>query len=94
MKYLYIYLAIINIIAAAVTVHDKNAAIRHSRRVSEKNLLILSALGGAPAMYLTMLTISHKTRKMKFMLGVPVIFVIELLAVFLVSRYGSGIIQL
>lgn len=87
MKYFYLYLAIINVIAVIITVHDKNAAQKKRRRVRESTLLVIAALGGAPAMYLTMLTISHKTRKLKFMLGVPVIFLIELAAALLVMHY-------
>ena len=92
MKYLYLYLVVINMIALIVTVHDKNAAQKGRWRVRERTLLFIAALGGAPVMYLTMLTISHKTRKMLFMLGIPVIFIIELAATLLVLHYGYGII--
>ena len=92
MKYLIIYLIIINIIAAAVTVRDKNSAIAGRRRISEKTLLTLSALGGAPAMYLTMLVIQHKTRKNKFMLGIPLIFICEAAAAVLLLKYVFKII--
>ena len=91
MKYLIIYLIIINLISAVVTVWDKRSAELGRRRVSERSLFILAALGGAPLMYLTMLTISHKTRKARFMLGIPLIFLAEL-AAFLVMRYVFKII--
>jgi len=86
LKYFYIYLAVINVIAVIVTVHDKNAAQRGAWRVKERTLMLISALGGAPAMYLTMLTIHHKTRKPLFMIGIPVIFVLELILFFVVKR--------
>ena len=86
MKYFYIYLAVINVIAVIVTVHDKNAAQRGAWRVKERTLMLISALGGAPAMYLTMLTIHHKTRKPLFMIGIPVIFVLELILFFVVKH--------
>ena len=91
MKYFIIYLIIINIIALIVTVHDKNAAARGSWRVKERTLMLVSILGGAPVMYLTMLTIHHKTRKPLFMVGIPLIFLAEC-AVFLVLRHGFGIL--
>ena len=47
------------------------------RRVPEKTLLILSALGGSIAMLITMRTIRHKTNKNKFMLGIPAIIVAQ-----------------
>ena len=87
-----IYFVIINIIALIVTVHDKNAATRGSWRVKERTLMLISALGGAPVMYLTMLTIHHKTRKPLFMVGIPLIFVAECAIAFLVLHYGFGIL--
>ena len=92
MKYFIIYFVIINIIALIVTVHDKNAATRGSWRVKERTLMLISALGGAPVMYLTMLTIHHKTRKPLFMVGIPLIFVAECAIAFLVLRYSFGIL--
>ena len=92
MKFLYIYLILINIIAVIVTIHDKHAAVKGNWRVKERTLLLLSALGGAPAMYLTMLLIRHKTQKPTFMLGIPLIFFAELIIIFLVLRYAYRIL--
>ena len=92
MKYLVIYLVIINIVGAAVTGYDKSAAVLHRRRVPESTLMLLSAVGAAPAMYLTMLIISHKTRKPKFMFGIPAVFIIELAAVLLLLHYVFKVI--
>ena len=86
MRFFYIYLVVINIIAVIVTVHDKSAAQKGAWRVKERTLMLISALGGAPAMYLTMLTIHHKTRKPLFMIGIPVIFIIELFLFFAVKH--------
>ncbi len=86
MRFFYIYLVVINIFAVIVTVHDKSAAQRGAWRVKERTLMLISALGGAPAMYLTMLTIHHKTRKPLFMIGIPVIFIIELILFFVVKH--------
>ena len=92
MQYFLIYLVIINIVAVIVTGHDKRSARLHRYRVKESTLLLISALGGAPAMYLTMLIISHKTRKLKFMLGIPMIFLLELVIAFLIFHDGFQII--
>ena len=50
-------------------------------RVPESALLILSVLGGSLAMLLTMLLIRHKTKKPKFMVGIPVILILQIAAV-------------
>ena len=91
MLYLIIYLVFINIISVFITVHDKSSAVARKRRVPERTLFILAALGGSPAMFLTMLTINHKTRKARFMLGIPLIFLAEA-AAFIVLRYVFKII--
>ena len=87
MFYLALYLILINLTAIVITVHDKLAAVNHRRRVPEKTLMFISALGGALAMYLTMLVIRHKTRKPLFMIGIPVIFLLELAIILLGAHY-------
>jgi uncharacterized membrane protein YsdA (DUF1294 family) len=72
------YLIIMNFVAAVVTILDKHRAKRHLWRVSENKLLLLALLGGSPAMLLTMLFIHHKTRHVKFMVGIPVIFFLQM----------------
>lgn len=76
-----VYLVFINIVAVAVTVSDKKKALVHSWRVKESTLLIISALGGSLGMYITMKTIRHKTKKKKFMVGIPLIFILQALII-------------
>ncbi len=78
------YLIIISLISIVVTVVDKINAIRSKRRVSEKTLFLLSLLGGSIAVYLTMLIIRHKTRKLKFMIGIPLIILLQLVVALLI----------
>lgn len=76
------YLAAVSLISAAVTVIDKYKAVHDKWRVKESTLLVLSAIGGSAAMYITMLTIRHKTKKLKFMLGIPFIMIVQALVIF------------
>ncbi len=87
MYYFLIYLAVISAVSVIVTVADKVKAIRHRRRVRERTLLILAALGGSVAMLITMLLIRHKTRHLKFMLGIPLIIAAQAAAAFAVWRF-------
>ena len=89
MKYLILYLVVMNLLAVVITVHDKNAAVRRRQRVRERTLMLTAALGGAPAMYLTMLVIQHKTRKPLFMIGIPLVFILELTVIWLVVTHGN-----
>ena len=73
-----IYLAVISIVSIIVCIYDKVAAkVAQRHRTREATLLILSALGGSVAMFLTMLIIRHKTKHVKFMLGIPLIMIAQ-----------------
>lgn len=80
MQLFFIYLAIINVIAILAAISDKKRAKQNRRRISERTLIFLCILGGSPGMYLTMRKIHHKTLHRKFMVGIPCIFVIQILA--------------
>ena len=77
-----VYFGITSLFAIAITVYDKIAAKLHRRRIPEKVLLLTAAFSGCVAMYVTMQIIRHKTRHKKFMVGIPMIFVTELIAAF------------
>ena len=84
-----IYLAAISVVAFIVTVYDKIAAKKLPKhRTRERTLLLLSALGGSVAMLLTMLTIRHKTQHVKFMLGIPVIILLQVAGVWALIHFG------
>lgn len=85
---LLIYLGVISLVSIIVTIADKVKSIKGAWRVPEKTLLILSALGGSVAMYLTMHIIRHKTRHIKFMLGIPIIMLFQIIAVWYVISQG------
>lgn len=87
MKYFIIYLAIINAIAMIMTVSDKSRAKKHKRRIAEKTLFGTAVLGGSAAMYLTMLLVRHKTKHKRFMIGLPLIMIVQTVAIALVIIY-------
>ena len=90
MIYVIMYIAVLWVISIAVTVYDKAAAKKKARRVPERTLLWLAALGGAGAMLATMKTIRHKTQKKKFMITLPVFLVIHIIGlVYLLQWMGS-----
>ena len=67
------YLIVANIAGFIVCATDKRAAIKHRSRVSERTLFVLALLGGALGVWLSMLVFHHKTRKLRFMLFMPLI---------------------
>ncbi len=78
------YILIISLISIVVCIYDKKVSKKNrvELRTPEKTLLLLSALGGSVAMFITMQLIRHKTKHVKFMLGIPVIMVIQAAIVF------------
>ncbi len=70
-------LAVLNLTAFFMMGIDKRRAMRDVRRISEKSLLtacgLFAALGGLIGMY----TFHHKTRKLKFKLGVPLMLIAQ-----------------
>lgn len=79
-----IYFAVISLIAVIMTVHDKKAAKHHKWRLSEASLLIAGLAGGALAELITMKIIRHKTKHIKFMLGLPAEIVLQILVICLI----------
>ena len=68
----------ISLVSIIVCIYDKFASKHATKhRTREATLLLLSALGGSVAMFLTMQLIRHKTKHVKFMLGIPLIIVAQ-----------------
>ena len=77
-----LYLAVINAAAFLLTVSDKRRAKRRARRVPERTLFWTAALGGTPLTRITMLAIRHKTRKARFMVGLPLLLLLQIAAAY------------
>ncbi len=81
-EFIVIYLLIISLITALVTIYDKRAAKKYPKnRIPEKVLILLAIAGGSFAELLTMLKIRHKTQHKKFMIGLPVIIVLQIVVI-------------
>lgn len=85
-KYLLIPLAVFSVIGAAAAAKDKRAAVRGERRVPEARLLLYGLLGGAAAEFIAMAAIRHKTRKKRFMIGLPLMFLLHFALFLLLFR--------
>lgn len=70
-KFILIYFAVISAAAVVMTVKDKRAAVKGKWRIPEATLMLVGLCGGATAMLVTMKVIRHKTKHMKFMIGLP-----------------------
>ena len=73
-----IYLIGINIIAFLAMFIDKRKAKKGTRRIPEKTLFSLVALGGGVGGIAGMYTFRHKTKKARFVVGFPLILIFEI----------------
>ena len=87
MKYILVYLFIINLIAIFAIALDKSAARNGEARVKESSLFVVAAIGGGIGMYMAMRIFHHKTRKNKFMFGIPAIVLTEM-ALFIIFYFN------
>ena len=86
MIYLLYFLVFINLLASLLTVYDKFAAKSNFYRIPERMLFGVSIVGGALFMYITMRAIRHKTFHKSFMIGLPLIIVMQILLLLLVVK--------
>lgn len=76
---LAVYLAAANLAGFAIMGIDKRRAVRRAWRVSEASLFFTALIGGSLGSVIGMYTFRHKTRHWYFVVGMPVIFVIQIL---------------
>lgn len=76
-----VYYVLLAAVSVVFTVKDKSAAVQNKWRVSEKTLMLLGLMGGALPIYVTMKVIRHKTKHLKFMLGLPLEMFLHILIV-------------
>lgn len=79
MKNIIIYLISINIIGFLIMWIDKRKAIKGSWRIPEKKLFIITAIGGGIGTIAGMYIFRHKTKKLNFIIGLPLITILEII---------------
>lgn len=83
---LSLYLILINAAAFALMLVDKRRAQKKQWRIPEATLMLSAALGGSVGALAGMYFFRHKTRHIKFTLGIPLILLLQLLtAAFLIA---------
>ena len=80
-KNILIYLVIINLIGFFMMWSDKKRAKWGKWRIPEQTLFIVTALGGGIGTIAGMYTFRHKTKKLKFTIGLPVLVILEIVLV-------------
>ena len=81
---LFDYLLIINVLSFIMCILDKFFAIKKKYRISEKLLMLVSALGGVFGMVIGMHLVRHKTIKKSFNIPIYILFIIWTIGVVMV----------
>ena len=81
-KYCIIYIIAINLIAFLAMYVDKRKAKYGRWRIPEQTLFILALIGGSIGSIAGMYTFRHKTKKLRFSVGFPVILILQIILIF------------
>ncbi|PYI56578.1 DUF1294 domain-containing protein [Paenibacillus flagellatus] len=71
MAVLLLYLLVVNAVGFFLFGYDKVRAVRGGRRVPEKRLFLVAAIGGAAGAWIAMRSFRHKTKHASFTFGIP-----------------------
>ena len=77
-QFLTAYLVLVNAAALALMLTDKKKARRGAWRIPEATLLGIAVLGGSIGAIIGMYLFRHKTRHLKFSLGLPLILAVQI----------------
>lgn len=76
-----IYLICVNIVGFLSMALDKSRARRGKWRLSEAALFIFAGIGGSLGSIFGMYVLRHKTKHLRFTIGLPAILVIQLVII-------------
>ena len=84
---LIIYLIIINMSAFIIFGIDKRRAIKNRWRIAESTLFLLALIGGSIGAEAGMYIFHHKTKHLRFVIGIPLIFILQVVIVFFIQKF-------
>jgi uncharacterized membrane protein YsdA (DUF1294 family) len=77
-----IYFEVINFIGFCIMGADKRKAQKHQWRIPEKTLWLVTILGGAIGSTIGMYIFRHKTKRLSFTAGFPILAILHILILF------------
>ena len=87
-----IYLLIVNALGFYMMWSDKRKAIKDAWRTPERNFFIVALIGGSVGCWAGMQTFRHKTKHIKFMVGIPMILLLQIMAVLWITGQGYSLV--
>ena len=81
------WMLLMSVLAAIAFAKDKNAAIRHRRRIPEKRLHLLELLGGWPGAILAACIFRHKIRKAPYVMVTCIVVGAWIISIWFLRAY-------
>lgn len=81
--FLGLYLIVINAAGFFSMALDKKRARQGAWRIPEKSLFLIALAGGSPGSIAGMYRFRHKTKHKTFVLGMPLVFIIQVILLLL-----------
>ena len=78
LKILAVYLLLVNALGFLLMLVDKQKAKKNKWRIREATLMGVAAIGGSIGSLIGMYTFRHKTKHLKFVLGIPAILIAQI----------------
>ena len=75
------YLLTVNVFGFVLMFVDKKRAQNNQWRIKEATLFLSAAIGGSIGSMLGMKVFRHKTKHMSFLIGMPAIFIVQVVLV-------------
>ena len=88
-KNIIIYFVVVNFLSIIMFFIDKKKEEKNLWRISEKALILVSILGGSVGALIGMYTFRHKTKKLKFTVGIPVILILQIVLIIYLNTIGK-----
>lgn len=80
------YLIIVNLIGFAIMYIDKGRARKNQWRIQEKTIFLCGLIGGCIGVWLGMQICRHKTKHISFVVGIPAIFIVQIIIFYLLIK--------
>ena len=86
--YLVAFVILINFTSFNIFLYDKKLVKNFGRsRIREYVFFVLAVIGGSLGIYLGMNILNYKTRKARYRFGIPVIIILQLIAIAFLRKY-------
>lgn len=88
LKILAVYLLLVNALGFLLMLVDKQKAKKNKWRIREATLMGVAVIGGSIGSLIGMYTFRHKTKHLKFVLGIPAILIAQIvLACLILAKF-------